>query len=263
MLTVPTENYVFELLDGFDVDKVIMLKEGLLDEIANRFHGLWQELYAKYGDDEVGFSARSEAMADRAIGNLAFEYSARDLNGEALADFVKTHYFDASNLTDRKSALSFACRSAQLDPTVQKEVLEDFYDRWNSEALVLDLWFSVQAQSPLTSVEDLKALERHPKFDRKNPNRVRSVFSSFSMVNHQRFHALDGSGYHYLGDAIGILDDSNPQMAARLSGPLTRWARYDRERQGLMTDVLKGIASKDGISKDLFEIVSKSLDTLP
>jgi len=31
----------------------------------------------------------------------------------------------------------------------------------------------------------------------------------------------------------------------------------------LMTDVLKGIASKDGISKDLFEIVSKSLDTLP
>ena len=263
MLTVPTENYVFEQLDGFDVDKVIMLKEGLLDEIANRFHGLWQELYAKYGDDEVGFSARSEAMADRAIANLAFEYSARDLNGKALADFVKTHYFDASNLTDRKSALSFACRSDQLDPTVQKEVLEDFYDRWNSEALVLDLWFSVQAQSPLTSVEDLKALERHPKFDRKNPNRVRSVFSSFSMVNHQRFHALDGSGYHYLGDAIGILDDSNPQMAARLSGPLTRWARYDRGRQGLMTDVLKGIASKDGISKDLFEIVSKSLDTLP
>ena len=83
------------------------------------------------------------------------------------------------------------------------------------------------------------------------------------MANHARFHALDGSGYRYLADAVAGLDDSNPQMAARLTGPLTRWARYDRARQGLMTDVLKDIATKDGISKDLFEIVSKSLETLP
>ena len=83
------------------------------------------------------------------------------------------------------------------------------------------------------------------------------------MANHVRFHSLDGSGYQYLGDAVAALDDSNPQMAARLAGPLTRWARYDRKRQSLMVDVLKEIAEREGISRDLFEIVTKSLDTLP
>ncbi len=263
MLTVPNENYIFEQLDVFDVDKVIALKEAVLDEIAKRFCDLWWNLYTKFNSNESVFSASSESMANRAIANLSFEYVARNLDGTELYDFVRGHYFNASNLTDRKSALSFSCRSSQLDTKVRSEVLEDFYDKWKSEALVLDLWFSVQAQSPLTSVDDLKVLENHPKFDRKNPNRVRSVFSSFSMANHVRFHALDGSGYQYLGNAVSSLDESNPQMAARLAGPLTRWARYDRVRQGLMTDVLKRMASKEGISKDLFEIVSKSLDTLP
>ena len=263
MLTVPNENYIFEQLDRFDVDRVISLKEALLDEVASRFHDLWHELYMKFATGDLQFSPDSESMADRAIANLSFDYSARGLAGEDLSGFVKAHYFGATNLTDRKSALNFASRCSKLETKVRKEVLEDFYDRWNSEALVLDLWFSVQAQSPLSSVDDLKVLEQHPRFDRKNPNRVRSVFSSFGMANHARFHALDGSGYRYLADAVAGLDDSNPQMAARLTAPLTRWARYDRTRQGLMTDVLKEIATKDGISKDLFEIVSKSLETLP
>ena len=100
-------------------------------------------------------------------------------------------------------------------------------------------------------------------FDRKNPNRVRSVFSSFGMGNHFRFHAKDGSGYEYLANAVSSLDESNPQLAARLAGPLTRWGRYDTNRQRLMIGALKNMASSEGISKDLYEIVSKSLDTLP
>ena len=263
MLTVPNENYVFEQLEKFDVDRVIVLKERLSDEIAHRFHSLWQDLYLKYRTADQTFSVKSESMADRALANLSFEYAARAYDGTQLSKFVRTHYFEASNLTDRKSALSFSCRSPALDPSIKREILDDFYDRWGSEALVLDLWFSVQAQSPLTSIDDLRALETHAKFDRKNPNRVRSLFSSFSAANHVRFHSLDGSGYQYLGDAVAALDDSNPQMAARLAGPLTRWARYDRRRQSLMVDVLKEIAEREGISRDLFEIVTKSLDTLP
>ena len=100
-------------------------------------------------------------------------------------------------------------------------------------------------------------------FDRKNPNRVRSVFSSFGMGNHFRFHATDGSGYDYLANTVSSLDESNPQLAARLAGPLTRWGRYDKNRQRLMIGALKKMASLEGISKDLYEIVSKSLDTLP
>ena len=262
MLVLPGENYFFEQLSIFDVDILVDKREKLLDEIANQFDSLWYELYQKYWSNG-SFSHDSSSMADRALANVAFQYVSRGLVGKDLSSFVQSHYTKANNLTDRKSALTVVCGSSEIEPGVRREVLEDFFEKWKSEALVLDLWFSVQAQSSLYTIEDLKILESHEKFDRKNPNRVRSLFSSFSMSNHLQFHSLDGSGYRYLGEAIAILDASNPQLAARLSGPLTRWARYDKERQGLMTDVLGRIASEKGISKDVFEIVSKSLDSVP
>ncbi len=262
MLKIPDENYLFEQLERFEVHRIIELKEGLLDQIANRYLDMWREIYSHFQSGE-SFSPMSDAMANRALANLAFEYLARGMDSEEVTDFVKNHYFKANNLTDRKTALNVVCRDPRLSGQVREEILGDFYEKWSSEALVLDLWFGVQAQSALTSVEELKKLESHPMFDRKNPNRVRSVFSSFGMGNHFRFHATDGSGYDYLANAVSSLDESNPQLAARLAGPLTRWGRYDKNRQRLMIGALKKMASLEGISKDLYEIVSKSLDTIP
>ena len=262
MLKIPDENYLFEQLERFEVHRIIELKEGLINQIANRYLDMWREIYRRFQSGE-SFSPMSDAMANRALANLAFEYLARGMGSEELADFVKNHYFKANNLTDRKTALNVVCRDPRLSGQVREEILGDFYEKWSSEALVLDIWFSVQAQSSLTSIEELKKLELHPMFDRKNPNRVRSVFSSFGMGNHFRFHATDGSGYDYLANAVSSLDESNPQLAARLAGPLTRWGRYDKNRQRLMIGALKKMASLEGISKDLYEIVSKSLDTLP
>ena len=262
MLKIPDENYLFEQLERFEVHRIIELKEGLINQIANRYLDIWREIYSHFQSGE-SFSPMSDAMANRALANLAFEYLARGMDSEEVTDFVKNHYFKANNLTDRKTALNVVCRDPRLSGQVREEILGDFYEKWSSEALVLDLWFGVQAQSSLTSVEELKKLESHPMFDRKNPNRVRSVFSSFGMGNHFRFHATDGSGYDYLANAVSSLDESNPQLAARLAGPLTRWGRYDKNRQRLMIGALKKMASLEGISKDLYEIVSKSLDTIP
>ena len=262
MLKIPDENYLFEQLERFEVHRIIELKEGLINQIANRYLDIWREIYSHFQSGE-SFSPMSDAMANRALANLAFEYLARGMDSEEVTDFVKNHYFKANNLTDRKTALNVVCRDPRLSGQVREEILGDFYEKWRSEALVLDLWFGVQAQSSLTSIEELKKLESHPMFDRKNPNRVRSVFSSFGMGNHFRFHATDGSGYDYLANAVSSLDESNPQLAARLAGPLTRWGRYDKNRQRLMIGTLKKMASLEGISKDLYEIVSKSLDTIP
>ena len=98
-----------------------------------------------------------------------------------------------------------------------------------------------------------------PDFTLDNPNRARSVYSAFGNANHRRLHALDGSGYAYLADAVSRLDGLNPQLAARVATPLTRWQRYDEKRQGLMRASLEQLVSKEEISKDLFEIVTKSL----
>jgi aminopeptidase N len=80
------------------------------------------------------------------------------------------------------------------------------------------------------------------------------------MNNHRRLHAADGSGYRYLADRIASLDEINPQIAARLTTPLTRWKRYTPARAKQMVSALESLAQRDSLSKDLFEVVTKSLE---
>ena len=139
--------------------------------------------------------------------------------------------------------------------------LDYFYAQWQHDPQVTDKWFALQAASPLPdALEKVKSLTTHPAFRLTNPNKVRALIGRFSMGNQIRFHSSDGSGYRFLTDQIIQLDAINPQMAARLVSALSRWARFDAKRQKLMQDELKRIASLGKISKDVFEIVSKSLD---
>ena len=155
--------------------------------------------------------------------------------------------------------MSIALNHRAFDDGARDGLVQEFYDRWQEEALVVDLWFALQAQSERTGVERLQQLEAHAAFDLKNPNRARSVIAVFGMQNHRNFHALDGSGYEYLKRAIQRVDSLNPQLSARLATPLSRWQRYDVNRQRLMQGALQDLVGSDDISKDLYEIVSKSL----
>lgn len=258
MLAVPDENYLFEELDEFEVDSVCQAREEMLDLLAGTHAEAWRRLMELYSTDEP-YSPEARAIARRTLKNTGFSYYTRTLEGEQLSSLVESRYRMADNLTDRRAALAIVTRHPGLDPNLRSRVLTDFYDAWQDEALVIDLWFNIQAQSPLTSVDDLRQLEAHPAFSTSNPNRARSVYAAFGMLNHQVLHDRSGSGYVYLADAIGRLDGSNPQLAARLATPLTRWQRYDRERQALMRSELEKLAAAESISKDLYEIVTKSL----
>jgi len=181
------------------------------------------------------------------------------LSGSELEKQLEARYQKADNLTDRRTVLGIACRHEGVSEDYRQALLQDFYQRWKDYALVIDLWFNLQAQSPLITIDGLKALEAHPDFDVKNPNRVRSVYSAFGMLNNRRFHALDGSGYRFLKEAIEKLDALNPQIASRLATPLTRMGRYDSARRQLMRGQLNELAESPSLSRDLYEIVIKSL----
>ena len=79
------------------------------------------------------------------------------------------------------------------------------------------------------------------------------------MVNIVNFHQADGDGYTFLADRVLELNELNPQMAARILSPLTRWGKYDLTRQQLMKSELERILKAKNISNDVYEIVSKSL----
>ena len=103
-------------------------------------------------------------------------------------------------------------------------------------------------------------LKSHPAFDVRNPNKVRALIGAFGR-NPIHFHAKDGSGYEFLTDEVIALNAINPQMAAAMLTPLTQWRRYDAQRQEKMKRCLERVQSEEKLSKDVFEVVEKSLAT--
>ena len=79
------------------------------------------------------------------------------------------------------------------------------------------------------------------------------------MRNPLHFHAQDGSGYQFLADQVLVLDARNPQIASRMVRPLMNWRQYEPVRSALMKTQLERIKAQQGLSGDVFEIVSKSL----
>ena len=117
----------------------------------------------------------------------------------------------------------------------------------------------LQAASSAYSLEAIKKLMNHPAFDMSNPNIIRAVISTFANANHIHFHDQSGSGYNFLADQVLKLDVLNPQVAARLLSPLTRWRKYNATRQAFMKAAISRILQTESLSKDVYEIATKSL----
>ncbi len=138
--------------------------------------------------------------------------------------------------------------------------LNDFYKKWKNNHLVIEKWFEMMSTLNIGSqgLNLIKHLLKHKDFDYKNPNKLRAVLSTFQRENVLLFHANDSSGYKFVSEQVAIIDKSNPQAAARLVLPLTRFKNYSYERKNKIKDVLKSI-NKPFISNDLSEIIEKAL----
>jgi aminopeptidase N len=159
-------------------------------------------------------------------------------------------------MTDRQGALMVL---SSLDGAERAEALQAFHDRYEKDPLVIDKWFSVQASAQRTdTIDQVEALARHPQFNPANPNRLRSIAVVFGM-NQWAFHDASGRGYRFLADLILKADKLNPQVAARLVPPFGRWRRFDQKRSAMMRGELERMLATPGLSKDLYEQVSKSL----
>jgi aminopeptidase N len=173
-------------------------------------------------------------------------------------ELALAQFHEADNMTDSQAALSLVAHSGFAK--AGEVILDQFYQRWIDQPLVVNQWLSVQASNPqrgtLVQVENLM---KHEAFNLQNPNKVRSLIASFCSLNPVNFHALDGSGYRFLAEQVITLNSLNPQIASRLVTPLTRWKRYNPARQDIMRKQLQRIMDSGELSRDVFEVVSKSL----
>jgi aminopeptidase N len=259
MLTLPDETYLIQQFDDVDVDRLCDARDALHLALARRHRNGWQALYDANRPPAGGFDPSAAAMARRSLQHAALVMLAPALDAAAAESLLGGHYRLADNLTDRQATLAQLVRHRELEAGYRERLLEDFYQRWQQQALVVNVWFSLQAASPLYDVARIAALARHPAFDARNPNKLRALFGAFSRLNHRRFHARDGSGYALLGDTVLDVDQRNPSMAANLAMPLTRWRRFDAKRGRLMREVLSQMSGVERLSKDLYEVVTKSL----
>ncbi len=266
MLAVPEENYLYEQATRIDVDGLHQARNSLVQHLGRTLFPQWLALYAANGCS--AYAPTSAQIARRGLKNLALSFlvaGAEDVQRQhQVHQLLRTQFQQADNLTDRLAALRELLLVPGFAASELTALLAEFYQRWQQERLVIDRWFAVQASAPRAdALAQVEALEAHPAFERRNPNRVRSLYAAFASQNPARFHALDGSGYQFLASRVLALDATNPQLASRLLTPLTRWQRFDERRQRLMCAALREIAAQAKLSPDVLEVVSKSLLDAP
>ncbi len=257
LLALPSEEYVGERFAVIPVQGIHRARRRLERALGQRFRERLAERYqalAAAGGEAYRYHPRDAGrrrLKNRCLGMLVAA------GGEEGMELALTQHLRAGNMTDSLAALRCL---AHTDNPWRLEVLEEFGRRWQDEPLVLDKWFAIQATAPLADTLDrVGRLMAHPAFSLRNPNRVRALIGSLAHANPVVFHAPDGSGYRFVADRVVELDRINPQTAARLATAFSRFSRYGGERRAQMRAELERIASVAGLSRDVAEVVSRSL----
>ncbi len=252
-ILLPSESLIADRLDVVDPDAIHTSRERLRATIGSELSGAL--LAAHRSDGAAGHDLTPRGKGIRRLRTVALGLlSAADEAGAAA--LAKGQFERTDNMTDRQGALGVL---VSLQVPEREAALDAFYRRFHDDALVLDKWFALQAaaQRPDT-VDQVLRLAQHPDFVITNPNRLRSLAGTFG-ANHWAFHSPDGRGYTFLTDMVIAADKLNPQVAARLVTPFGRWRRFEPKRAELMRQALERIVAVPGLSKDVFEQVSKSL----
>lgn len=224
-----------------DYDPVLVKeqRDGLYKQVADKLKDQWAELYNNLPMQSYEDSA--EARGIRALCNVVLDM-ALTANVDDAADWAQQQYDNASCMTERFGALK-AMVNHQL--TGADKYLANFYERFQANDLVIDLWFSVQAAADDVTPDMVKSLLTHADFDWNTPNRVRSVVSAFSS---QPTVLWTAEGLEMYTGVIQKLDDANPVLASRLLQVLARWNTLAEPRRQMaheqLIDLQKNVSSK-------------------
>jgi aminopeptidase N len=254
ILTLPSFETLFQQISTVDIDALNQSRKLLFKALAQTFQANWLSHYSAF--EKQPYAYQSQQVEQRKMRNLALKYLT--LSGLPDVEKLLTQQFDsADNMTDSLGVLS-AAQMGDLD--LFEKLMLSFEQKWQNDPLVLDKWFALHANTDRTDIlARISILMAHSQFTINNPNRVRALIGTFSFFNVAGFHNIDGTGYKFVADYLIKLNEVNPQVAARIITPLIQWQKVDKIRQQLMQQQLMRIGDTKGLSKDLFEKISKSL----
>lgn len=254
LLEAPAEPYLAQFFPVVRPKAIHEAREQMLTTLARAHQTELSRLYAKLS------ASPATAMDSRGAGLRAVTNSVLSLLVRAEASNAKLAleaFRKAQNMTAELGAL--AALNGISGPE-REQAMNDFHAKWKNETLVINKWLQLQAVSPLKgTLERVKQLSKDSAFDETNPNKVGSLYVRFGTQNPVQFHDPSGAAYQFLADRIIEIDGRNPQLAARLASVFNPWKLYEPSLQALMKTELERIRAKQGLSKNVFEIVSKAL----
>jgi len=258
ILQLPAENYLIEALSEVDIEIVHYVSEFIKLELAKELKLELIECYQN--NNEIGlYRLDATSTGKRSLKNLCLYYLMH-LNTSEIFAICLQQLEQANNMTDTYAGLATLANS---NCPKREQLLEDYYHQWQDQPNLIDKWLTINAtiKSPGT-LKRIQKLIPHPAFNLKNPNKVYSLIRAFCENNHINFHEVGGAGYKFLADQILTIDKFNPQLAAIITPPLTRGHKLSKNRQQLLQQQLLRISQEPGLSKNVYEIISKAIDKM-
>ncbi|MCU0931731.1 MAG: aminopeptidase N [Serpentinimonas sp.] len=261
VLTLPAETYIAEQLPVVDPQRIHAVREAMRLQLAQALHDDWLAAFEAHKDTGA-YTPDPVSSGRRALASMALHMLclASVQSGDTVWPGKAYQRFkDASNMTDRFAALSALVQSGH---PLAEQALARFHAMFRHEALVLDKWFALQAGASDRGghiLPQVKQLLRHPDFQLRNPNRARSVISTYCHANPGAFHRADGAGYAFWAERVVELDGFNAQVAARLARALDRWRQLAEPYRTLARAAVERVAAHGTLSNDVREVVSRSL----
>ncbi len=255
-LTPPSEaDIAREIGRDIDPEAIFVARKILRAAIGRSLGGTLAEKYRQMMTPGP-YRPDAASAGRRSLKSVCLNLLAATEESEAIA-LAFSQYQSADNMTDRMAALETL---ALHDRPERAQALEDFYARYQDDPLIIDKWLALQAAIPEPATLDrVRVLTAHPAFSMANPNRVRALIGSFAQVNHTQFNRADGAGYDFVADTVLALDPKNPQVAARLMGAFRSWRVLESRRREHAEATLRRVAAAPSLSRDVSDIVARTL----
>ena len=230
--------------------------------IGDNLFDSWMEVYNLNLSLTNDYDFRDSGR--RSLKNIALFYILKalsmKLNNANSLQLIETlvlgQYHNAHNMTDSFAVLS---ATADLNSDIRVQVLDEFYAKWNSNELVIDKWFAIQALSSLVTTDKLNKLMVDKAFIATNPNKIYALLKSFTQ-NGLKFNSEDG--YSFIADKIIIIDKFNPHVASSLAQGFNSVVYLSDDYRKHARTALNRILEQSNLSDSVYEIVTKIITGL-
>jgi aminopeptidase N len=250
LITLPDDGFLIQNLDSFNSTTLSKARSVFESAIAKANESEFLNTYQNcFRSTDVEISQK--AFGRRKIQNACLGYLTRLPKHQGLAF---NQLKESQLMNDQQAAFGLLLETERY----RTEAISLFFNRWNSESLVLNKWFALIALSDhQQTFEDVQKMTHHKEFNLKNPNRVYSLLANFA-ENHLVFHDLKKPTYNFYCQMIKAVDELNPAVASRLAQSFDVLPKLDQDLQTELKKNLKWLVDQK-LSSNTFELISKQL----